>query len=155
MPENNIRRNDACPCGSGKRYKDCHGALGFAIAESASEIARRQLEQGRIDEAARSARQAVERDANDADAWTTLGLCLEAAQPDAALDAWQRAVALAPRQPEAHFRIGDFHRRCGEHAAAVAAYEAAVAAGPPHPVLLNNLGLSLQAQGRFDEAADR
>jgi predicted O-linked N-acetylglucosamine transferase (SPINDLY family) len=155
MPHNNIRRNDSCPCGSGRRYKDCHGALRPAGSESLSEIARAGLAQGRLEEAARDARAAIERDATDAEAWTVLGLALEAAQPDAALDAWHRAVALAPRQPEAHFRIGDFRRRRGEHDAAIAAYEAAIAAGSAHPVLLNNLGLSLQAQGRFDAAADR
>jgi protein O-GlcNAc transferase len=155
MPDNNIRRNDACPCGSGKRYKDCHGAPRSTSAESASDIARGHLAHGRIEAATRSARQAVERDASDADAWTILGLCLEATQPEVALDAWQKAVALAPRQPEAHFRIGDFRRRRGEHVAAIAAYEAAVAAGSAHPVLLNNLGLSLQAQGRLDSAAER
>jgi len=155
MPDNNIRRNDSCPCGSGRRYKDCHGALRPEGSESLSEIARAGLAQGRLEEAARDARAAIERDATDADAWTVLGLALEAAQPDAALDAWHRAIALAPRQPEAHFRIGDFRRRRGEHGAAIAAYEAAIAAGSTHPVLLNNLGLSLQAQGRFDAAADR
>jgi len=155
MPDNNIRRNDSCPCGSGRRYKDCHGALRPEGSESLSEIARAGLAQGRLEEAARDARAAIERDSTDADAWTVLGLALEAAQPDAALDAWHRAIALAPRQPEAHFRIGDFRRRRGEHGAAIAAYEAAIAAGSTHPVLLNNLGLSLQAQGRFDAAADR
>jgi hypothetical protein len=27
-------RNSACPCGSGRRYKECHGALGAAIASA-------------------------------------------------------------------------------------------------------------------------
>jgi hypothetical protein len=27
-------RNSPCPCGSGKRYKDCHGALPVAAAQS-------------------------------------------------------------------------------------------------------------------------
>ena len=155
LQDSNVRRNDPCPCGSGKRYKDCHGALRPAGSESLSEIARAGLAQGRLEEAARNARAAIERDPSDAEAWTVLGFALETLQPDAALDAWRRAVALAPRLPEAHFRIGDFHRRRGEHDVALAAYEAAIAAGSTHPVLLNNLGLSLQAQGRFDAAADR
>jgi preprotein translocase subunit SecA len=24
--ENTVGRNDECPCGSGKKYKNCHGA---------------------------------------------------------------------------------------------------------------------------------
>ncbi|HSS69826.1 MAG TPA: tetratricopeptide repeat protein [Casimicrobiaceae bacterium] len=95
MPDWNIRRNDPCPCGSGQRYKDCHGALRPEGSESLGESARASLAQG------------------------------------------------------------DYRRRRGEHDAAIAAYEAAIAAGSAHPVLLNNLGLSLQALGRLDAAADR
>ena len=29
MPATNVRRNDPCPCGSGKRYKECHGTAGL------------------------------------------------------------------------------------------------------------------------------
>ena len=105
LQDSNVRRNDPCPCGSGKRYKDCHGALRPAGSESLSEIARAGLAQGRLEEAARNARAAIERDPSDAEAWTVLGFALETLQPDAALDAWRRAVALAPRLPEAHFRI--------------------------------------------------
>src|ERR1700741_2152669 len=94
MPDWNIGRNDPCPCGSGQRYRDCHGALRPGGSEL-GEIARAGLAQG------------------------------------------------------------DFHRRCGEHDAAIAAYEAAIAAGSEHPGLLNNLGLSLQALGRLRRAADR
>ncbi|HTR58861.1 MAG TPA: tetratricopeptide repeat protein [Casimicrobiaceae bacterium] len=95
MPDWNIRRNDPCPCGSGQRYKDCHGAPRPGGSESLGEIARAGLAQG------------------------------------------------------------DYRRRRGEHDAAIAAYETAIAAGSAHPVLLNNLGLSLQALGRLDVAADR
>jgi hypothetical protein len=28
-----VGRNDACPCGSGKKYKDCHAAEGSAYLE--------------------------------------------------------------------------------------------------------------------------
>src|SRR5438445_448800 len=76
-----------------------------------------------------------------------------ALDPDAARAAGEKAVALAPREPEAHFRIGDLERRGGDHEAAIVAYRAALATGSRHPVLLNNLGLSLQAQGRLDDAA--
>ena len=85
------RRNDPCPCGSGKRYKDCHGALQPALDESL----------------------------------------------------------------EAQLRAADALRRRGEHQAAIATYEAALAAGRTDPALLNNLGLSLQALGKLEGAAAR
>ncbi|HVN34483.1 MAG TPA: tetratricopeptide repeat protein, partial [Casimicrobiaceae bacterium] len=38
-------RNSPCPCGSGKRYKDCHGALGAPVDPLAGDgISRRQLD---------------------------------------------------------------------------------------------------------------
>jgi protein O-GlcNAc transferase len=160
----NVSRNDPCPCGSGKRYKECHGrpgAVGAAMPAQASARgtahfhsaqARTQLASGALAEAAVSARRAIALDAYDADAWVVLGLALEAAEPDAALAAWQKALAFAPANAEAHFRIGDFLRRRRDYAPAVDAYRAAVAVGANHPVLSNNLGLALQELGKSDEA---
>lgn len=150
MASGAVRRNEPCPCGSGKRFKDCHGQLGATAADK--ERARAQLARGEREAAATSARRALEASPEDAEAWNLLGQCIEPNEPEAARAAWQRAIALAPRDPEAHFRIGDFERRRGAHEAAIAAYRAALATGSRHPVLLNNLGLSLQAQGRLDEA---
>ena len=150
--EPGVGRNDPCPCGSGKRYKECHGALPGAAPSPAATAARELLARGRFEEAARSARRAVERDAGDAEAWTVLGLGLETADPGAALAALEKAASLAPGQPEPHFRIGDLRRRRGDYAAAIASYERALAAGSTHPVLLNNIALALQQAGRVDEA---
>ncbi len=149
-----VRRNDPCPCGSGQRFKDCHGRLGAASSGPAAdkELAKTQLADGRREAAVSSARRAVETNPGDAEAWNVLGLCLEAIEPDAARVAWGQAIILAPHDPEAHFRIGDFERRRGDHEAAIAAYREALATGSRHPVLLNNLGLSLQACGSLDEA---
>ncbi len=155
MATGEVRRNDPCPCGSGKRFKDCHGRLAPtpALPADDKELARTHLTRGDREAAASSARRAVEREPGDVEAWNLLGISLEAVEPDAARAAWERALSLAPGEPEAHFRIGDFERRRGRHEAAMAAYRAALATGSRHPVLLNNLGLSLQAQGRLDEAA--
>ena len=154
-PSAEVRRNDPCPCGSGKRFKDCHGKLGPAYAGPTAdkELARTQLARGDRDAAASSARRAVDNHPDDAEAWTLLGICIETTEPQAARAAWEKALALASRDPEAHFRIGDFERRRGDHEAAIAAYRAALATGSRHPVLLNNLGLSLQARDMLDEAA--
>jgi len=231
MPETNVRRNDPCPCGSGKRYKECHGRAGagenptpargatrdatmlfqqalvayrrqdhVAAAAACQQVialapyhagawhlagaidlqrgelqassikiakaieldaeqaefhrtlARARVASGSFADAAVSARRAIALDATNADAWVVLGLGLEATDPQAAHAAWEKAVALAPATPEAHFRLGDFHRRRRDYAAAVASYRAARAAGADHPVLSNNLGLALQELGQSDEA---
>src|SRR5215475_3092741 len=100
--EPGVRRNDPCPCGSGKRYKECHGALPQASPALAGSAARELFARGDLEEAVRSARSAVERDAGDAEAWTVLGLSLGTADPDAALAALEKAAALAPQQAEPH-----------------------------------------------------
>jgi protein O-GlcNAc transferase len=188
------RRNDPCPCGSGKRYKDCHGSFaeaaalprdrGDSLIRQASDAlqrndftaaigcceellkrvpgnaaawrvrARAEFGAGHAARAAESARKAVALDEASADAWTVLGLALEAVDPPEALAAWEKAAGLAPAQPEAYFRIGNLQRRQGNHDAAVAAYRRALNMVPRHPVLLNNLGLALQARGEL-AAAER
>ena len=30
--EKKVGRNDPCPCGSGKKYKKCHGASGMSVS---------------------------------------------------------------------------------------------------------------------------
>jgi protein O-GlcNAc transferase len=180
VPTNSIRRNDPCPCGSGRRYKECHGktqpgttltpsietagaaaalnvakAVGIdpAQAEFHRRLARSRLANGAFADAAASARRAIALDATNADSWVILGLGLEKTEPEAALAAWKKAVTFAPVNAEAHFRIGDFHRRRGDNALAVDAYRAAIAAGANNnPVLWNNLALALQARGATDEA---
>ncbi|HEV2976566.1 MAG TPA: tetratricopeptide repeat protein [Casimicrobiaceae bacterium] len=119
---------------------------------SDKELARSQFVGGQRQAAAVSAQRAVDAAPGDAQAWTLLGLCLEALEPERALAAWQKAIALAPHDAEPHFRIGDFERRRGHYADAIGAYRVALAAGARHPVLLNNLGLALQEQGELDEA---
>ena len=179
MPTNSIRRNDPCPCGSGRRYKECHGktqpsatstplletagaAVALNVAKAAGidptqaefhrTLARSRLANGEFADAAASARRAIAIDATNADSWVILGLGLEKAEPEAALAAWKEAVTFAPANAEAHFRIGDFHRRRGDYALAVDSYRAALAAGANNAVLSNNLALALQARGATDEA---
>lgn len=157
-----VSRLSPCPCGSGKRYKACHGSIGSiassptgaAQAEAPKVAARTHWANGQRELAVASARRAVELEPNDSEAWTILGLCLEATDPETSLAAWNRAIALAPGDAEPHFRIGDYHRRRGDHAEAIVAYRVALATGSQHAVLFNNLGLALQAQGELDAAAE-
>jgi len=69
--------------------------------------------------------------------------------------AWQRVLMLSPGDAEAHFQLGNAAGDRGDFALAVTHLEAAQAALPPHPVLLNNLGLALEATGDLANAAAR
>jgi predicted O-linked N-acetylglucosamine transferase (SPINDLY family) len=80
---------------------------------------------------------------------------LTQADDPAALAAWQRVLALAPNDPEAHFQLGNAAGDRGDFAQAVAHLEAARRALPRHPVLLNNLALAHEASGQLDAAIAR
>ena len=115
-------RNARCPCGSGKRYKDCHGAIQPPVAGSLAPLlakARHALAQG---------------DAGQAEA------------------AWREALASDPDQAEALFHLGNLEREHGQHDLAVDHYRRALVRAPGHAGVLNNLGLAYEALGRTAEA---
>ncbi|HZI83923.1 MAG TPA: tetratricopeptide repeat protein [Casimicrobiaceae bacterium] len=164
-------RNAPCPCGSGKRFKDCHGALAPGADDSSvgearpladtalpptdgaalRERARSEWQRGNP-EALATCRAALESAPDDAAAWNLLGEILNADDPAAAGEAWWRALELDPENAEASFHLGNRLREQGERAAAVIHYERALANAPRHTGVLNNLGLTLQEMGELARA---
>jgi GT2 family glycosyltransferase len=71
-------RNSPCPCGSGRRYKDCHGALdapsALATLESVLLRALGAQQAGRLDDAARAYERALELAPDHFDALHMLGV---------------------------------------------------------------------------------
>jgi tetratricopeptide (TPR) repeat protein len=119
-----VGRNDPCPCGSGKRYKLCHGALADAPpprddpdARARAGIAAHQA--GRIDEAER---------------------------------AYEATLAIAPGHPYASHFLGVIEMQRSEWSSALPRLEHAVAARPDEPDFHGNLGLAYAAVDRLDEA---
>ena len=119
-------RNDPCPCGSGKRYKHCHGAFGATGA--ATEVAGPDV---------------LVRDAMTAHQQGDL---------DAAERGYRAALALAPGHPMATHFLGVSLYQRKRVSDALPLLEAAVAAVPEEAEFHNNLGLALAAADRFDEA---
>jgi glycosyltransferase involved in cell wall biosynthesis len=84
---NAVGRNEPCPCGSGKRYKDCHGSLRGAATEQVVEPvsvepqavdlrdAARKFHGGDIDGAEALVRKALAINPRDAEALRLLGHC--------------------------------------------------------------------------------
>ena len=64
----------------------------------------------------------------------------------------ERAAALAPDFPDAHFNLGAVALAEGDTAAAIASYRRAIALRPDYPEAHNNLGGLLAAAGDLDEA---
>jgi tetratricopeptide (TPR) repeat protein len=152
-----MRRNEPCHCGSGKRFKDCHGKLGGgADAPGIDAVIQRALaahQQGRIEEAERGYREALERQPGHAIPTHYMGLL-----------AWQRGdLAIAERQMRAAIAadatVPDFHNNLGlllrdtrRVEEAVACFRRTLEVDPAWFEAYNNLGLAQEAAGRWDEA---
>jgi tetratricopeptide (TPR) repeat protein len=102
-----VARNAPCPCGSGRRYKECHGALADTSAEAATDAPpwlaqtmRDALQAQRSDRggvAARLYRRVLEADPENFDATHMLGLVeYERGYHDSALALVRRAIELRP-----------------------------------------------------------
>ena len=126
-PEPAVGRNDPCPCGSGKRYKHCHGAV-----DAPSPV---PIEPLSADALVARALQAHQRGT------------LDAAERD-----YRAALAAAPQHPYALHYLGVIHYQRSEIAAALPLLEGAVAQVPEEPEFHNNLGLALAAADRIGEA---
>ena len=122
-------------------------AAGIALRE-----ARAAWQRGDAAAAEAHSRRALELDAGDGRAWTMLGLTLRARDPAEAEAALRRAAVIGPRDPDAHFHLGNLLREQNRPEAAIEAYERALALAPDHPSLLNNYGLALTATGAAERA---
>ena len=120
-------RNAACPCGSGKRFKDCHGALRpTAMAWVRRGLSEMQARQFAAAEA--SFREAAKLDPDDARIHADIAtLCILQNRHDDAEAPLARTLELEPGHPYAlcvytHIRqrhcawdgLADLHRRVGE-----------------------------------------
>ena len=104
-----VARNDPCPCGSGKRFKECHGAVGASpglppvarpqapASESRMLAALEAQRAGRIAEAGRLYQSVLDEDPDNFDALHMLGVVqYELGQLASAEALVRRAVALNP-----------------------------------------------------------
>ncbi|MEP7069688.1 MAG: tetratricopeptide repeat protein [Usitatibacter sp.] len=151
------RRNEPCPCGSARRYKDCHGRLAAEPpgVEAQVQAALGAHQRGRIDEAQRAYREILAREPGHAVATHYLGL-IEWQRGDAA-----KGEALMRASIGANATIPDFHNNLGlllrdtqRAEEALVCFRAALAANPAWFEAYNNLGLALEAMCRWEEAAE-
>jgi tetratricopeptide (TPR) repeat protein len=152
-------RNDPCPCGSGKRYKNCHGALaasappGAVSAQppaSALDLSVQQAialhQQGDTAAAERIYREALAVQPGHPLAQHFLGVILyQRRDVAAALPLLQRSVEAVPAEPEFHNNLGLALAAGEREEEAIAAFRAALALKSGHAVAWNNLGLALQS----------
>jgi Flp pilus assembly protein TadD len=155
-------RNHPCPCGSGKRYKHCHGGVAsFAPAPpelSPDALTQRGMaahQRGDLDAAQRDYQAALALAPAHPGAMHYLGVALyQRDRLDGALPLLEQAATLVPHEPEFHNNHGLALAAAGDVAAAMAAYRRALALAPGHALAWNNLGLGLQLAGDVNAAID-
>ncbi len=155
-------RNDPCPCGSGKRYKHCHGAFGatgVATAVTDPDVLVRDAmtahQRGDLDTAERGYRAALALAPEHPMATHFLGAALyQRGRVSEALPLLEAAVAAVPEEAEFHNNLGLALAAADRMEEAIAAHRQALELNPEYSIGWNNLGLALQAANRLPEAID-
>ena len=151
------RRNDPCPCGSGRRYKDCHGRLAPEPAGSATPVeglfseGMRAFRSARPREAIAVFDQVLARDPAHAFASHFKGYALcQLGDLAAGLPLLEKSVASHPDNPDFRANLGTIRYVAGDLDAAVASLEKAIALAPALAEPHANLALALKDRGDFD-----
>jgi len=165
-----VGRNDPCPCGSGKRYKHCHGTAGGGgvtganpaaapmLVPSTAERMRTALsahQHGSMHAAAHIYRQVLEREPAHPVAQHYLGVIeYQRGALVSALPLLEASVVALPAEPEFHNNLGLAYAAADRETDAIAQYQATLELNPRHAVAWNNLGLALQALNQIDAATE-
>jgi tetratricopeptide (TPR) repeat protein len=162
-----VGRNDPCPCGSGKRYKHCHGAAGAAPAASApadagaltpDRLVSQAMElhqRGDLAGAEAGYRAALAASPDHPHALHYLGVIrYQQRQMSEALPLLERAVERIPHEAEFHNNLGLAQFAVDRLEEAIASHRRAIALSPHHASAWSNLGLALQAHDELPEAID-
>lgn len=166
-----VRRNDPCPCGSGQRYKDCHGRLGEAPPPAPAPAptdpripqALQAHQQGRLDEAGALYRAVLESDPANAIATHYLGMIDWTGGRLAEAEAKLRAsIAADASIPDFHNNLALLEGNLGRNAASIAGFRRTLEVDPGYFEAWNNLGLALEdalqwsdAEGAYRNALQR
>jgi len=156
--QTSVKRNDPCPCGSGKRYKQCCGV--HATVTSPAHIvaqAAALVQQGELERAAALLMPITENGemAFQAAARYWLGLVhYHQGNRDAALQLFRQVTELAPQVAEYRIALGNLLRENGEFDAAIEQHRQALSLSSQMAEAYFNLGESLCAAGRHNETGE-
>jgi tetratricopeptide (TPR) repeat protein len=155
-------RNDPCPCGSGKRYKACHGSLPAAPVTNASNAintdailgeALQMHERGEVQSAAAHYTTVLAHEPENATALQFIGLAqYQTGAPSAALEPMWRSLALTGNEPEFFSNYSAAAWQAGRYEEGRWAAEQALAINPNHVNALNNSGFNLRSMNAIDES---
>lgn len=153
-------RTDPCPCGSGRRFKACHGALGPGSAPSEAtttggpaapaslERALQLHESGQVDAACAIYREILGAQPDDPVATHFLGVAaMQRKDLDTALPLLTRAAALRPEEANFHNNLGLALVEADRIEEALVHYQRSLELDPGNAGAWSNLGLARQALG--------
>lgn len=154
-------RNDACPCGSSKRYKECHGKIGAATAAPAATgavdadallgEALKLHEAGDVNGAVERYARVLTQEPEHPVALHFAGLAqYQAGQPSSGLEAMWRSLQFASEEPEFLSNMSAASWASGRFDDGLWAAQRALAINPQHIGALNNLGFNLRAMNDID-----
>jgi tetratricopeptide (TPR) repeat protein len=149
------RRNDPCPCGSGLRFKECHGKLDSVGPPTTAriELALAHHRRGQVDEAERLYREVLRDEPGNAIATHYSGMVAWHRGDRVEAERLMRAALVADASvPDFHNNLGLLLRDTQRLDEAIACYRRTLEVDPRWLEAFNNLGLALEATGRHDEA---
>ena len=160
-------RNDPCPCGSGKKFKHCHGVAG-SKAEMAPGNGNEDTPQlfsaagdlhrtGRLDDADAAYHRILAREPRHAGATHLLGVIAhQRGRHELAVTQISQAIALAgkkePNRAHMHNNLAEALSALRRVDEAIPHYRKAIELDPRYLDALNNLGVALTRVGRWTEA---
>jgi tetratricopeptide (TPR) repeat protein/SAM-dependent methyltransferase len=156
-------RNDPCPNGSGKKFRQCcieidgvetsgGNAGGVSISE-AMETAQAHHDAGQLRQAEAIYRQVLQVSPSHPDALHLLGMiAYQVGSNEIAVELLNKAVQTRPTDPEFYHDLGNVLQAQGRLDDALACFRKALSFKPDHVDAHFNLGVVLHAQGKLDEA---
>lgn len=152
-------RNDLCPCGSGKKYKQCCITKQTVTRPQTQSInawlaqAAQYLNTGNINAAVSACHQILSIKPEQADALNLLGIIsFQSSNILAAVDFLKRSVKANPKDASAQNNLGTILRETREPTLAAHHIQKAILLRPDYVDAYINLGNVLQDLGRIDEA---
>ena len=160
-----IGRNDACPCGSGKKYKQCCEQTGASaiqsqsFAQSASpqqalQSAMAQHQAGNLLQAEALYKQVLRAQPKQADALHLLGLIAkQKGDFKTAVQLMKQSLAENPNYVEAYVNLGATYQEIDNLNEAANCYRKALTLRPNYAEVHSNLGMVLKAQENLHASA--
>src|SRR5476649_995964 len=154
------RRNDPCPCGSGLRFKDCHGKLDGAPATSmrgidafdgamqAFRTAQNESAIARFD-----ALLAADPDNALASHFKGYALC-RLGRFDEGVPLLERSLRAQPRNPDFHGNLGIIRYVLGDLPEAIRSLQRAIDLAPTLAEPYGNLSMALRDSGEFERSEE-